>query len=73
MDTIPFLVVFQAEDIKEMAREIRELSPEDADEFREELKQEMISLIEDEDDHDSVWSFYVPNAKEVKEYPALAG
>lgn len=68
LDTIAFLVIFEAEDIKEMAREIRELSPEDANEFRAELEHEMMSLIEDEDDLDSVWNFYVPNAKEIKEY-----
>ncbi len=68
LDTIPFLVIFEVDDIKEIAREIRELSPSEADELRQEIEREMLSWIGEEDQKSGSWSFYVPNEKEIRDY-----
>lgn len=66
LDTIPILLFFEPEDIKRMADELRQLSPDEVHQYRKEVE---ISLLEVFGEiESSPFDFHFPTPKEAEDY-----
>lgn len=66
LDTIPILLFFEPEDIKEMADEIRQLSPDEVHEYRKQVEDQLLEMFGELES--SPFDFRSPTPKEAKEY-----
>lgn len=66
LDTIPVLLFFEPEDITQMAREIRQLSPDEVHAYRKEIEGHFFEVFGVLDS--SPFDFHFPTPKEAEEY-----